>query len=213
MYPRYTRGGRFSLSIAARGGTQYKPLSILGAARYASTQNVAVVLNSTFTVIRTLGKEELAEIPVEEIKHKTNYFNPLHNYSSPDKTFQRKNVVVIIMESFSKEYIGWFNNGKGYTPFLDSLIQKSFVCTDAFANGKKSIEGIPAIVSGIAALMNGSYISSTYNGNKLNSLPILLKKFGYTSALSRTKWIKRAGCTTNFLMQPIYYLPKEALPE
>ena len=30
--------------------------------------------------------------------------------------------------------------------------------------------------------MYGSYISSTYNGNKLNSLPILLKKFGYTSA-------------------------------
>ena len=40
-----------------------------------------------------------------------------------------KNVVVIVLESFSEEYIGYFNNrsGESFTPFLDSLIQKSII--------------------------------------------------------------------------------------
>ncbi len=168
--------------LTARGGTQYKPLSVLSAAKYTSTQNVSVVLNSTFTLIRTLGKEELTEIKLPGIKNSSAYFNPIHNYSAGIGAMNKKNIVVIVMESFSKEYVGAFNNGKGYTPFLDSLILKSYVCLNAYANGKKSIEGIPAVVSGIAALMNGSYIGSTYNGNKINSLPLLLKKYGYSSA-------------------------------
>ena len=44
------------------------------------------------------------------------YFNPMHNYANTG-VFKRMNVVLIIMESFSKEYIGYFNHGKGYTHF------------------------------------------------------------------------------------------------
>lgn len=168
--------------ISVRGGIQFKPLSILSAANYTSTQNVGVVLNSTFTMMKTLGKEELAEIPLLPGIKNENYFNPFRSYANTQKPFTPKNVVLIIMESFGKEYTGYFNNGKGYTPFLDSLMQNSLVCTDAFANGKKSIEGIPAIISGLPAMMNNSYIGSVYNGNKLNSLPLLLKNQGYTSA-------------------------------
>ncbi|HNH67568.1 MAG TPA: LTA synthase family protein, partial [Bacteroidia bacterium] len=165
-----------------RGGLQYKPISVLTAARYTSNQNVAAVLNTTFTILKTLGKDELKNYDYDKkMPSALTYFNPMHNYANTG-VFKRMNVVLIIMESFSKEYIGYFNHGKGYTPFLDSLMQHSLTCTDAFANGKKSIEGIPCIVSGIPALMNTPYISGQYNSNNLSSLPFLLKKYGYSSS-------------------------------
>jgi phosphoglycerol transferase MdoB-like AlkP superfamily enzyme len=171
------------LILAARGGIQFKPLSILSAANHTSTQHASVVLNTSFTIIRTFGKEELTEIEIADNEaEQLSVFNPIHKYGKNAQPFKKLNVVVIIMESFSKEYIGYFNNGNGYTPFLDSLITNSIICSDAFANGKKSIEGIPAVLCGIPALMNNPYISSVYNGNQLNSLPLLLKKYGYASA-------------------------------
>ena len=54
--------------------------------------------------------------------------NTNHNVSFDHK----KNVVIIILESFSKEYVGYYNNGKGYTPFLDSLINYSLVMERAY---------------------------------------------------------------------------------
>jgi phosphoglycerol transferase MdoB-like AlkP superfamily enzyme len=51
-----------------------------------------------------------------------------------------------------------------------------------YANGQKSIEGIPAIISAIPALMSSPYLISFYAGNEINSLPALLKAKGYASA-------------------------------
>jgi len=98
-------------------------------------------------------------------------------------TFKKLNVFVIALESFSKEYIGALNGkSKGYTPFLDSLISESLTFTNAFSNGKTSIEGIPAIVSSIPTWMNEPFITSPYGSNQMNSLANLLKQQGYYSA-------------------------------
>jgi phosphoglycerol transferase MdoB-like AlkP superfamily enzyme len=71
---------------------------------------------------------------------------------------------------------------RGYTPFLDSLIKESLTFTNAYANGKRSIEGIPAVVAGMPSWMYEPYITSTYGSNQINSLPNLLKEQGYYSA-------------------------------
>jgi len=95
--------------------------------------------------------------------------------------------MIIILESFSKEHIGSLNrdlangNYQGFTPFLDSLAGHSLLL-NGFANGKTSIQGIPAVLSGIPSLMNESYIQSNYSTDKINSLANLLKAEGYTSA-------------------------------
>ena len=99
-----------------------------------------------------------------------------------NEIFKHKNVVIIILESFSKEYVGYYNNGKGYTPFLDSLINYSLVMERAYANGIKSIEALPSIVSSIPTLMNNPFITSIYATNKYYSLPLLLKREGYSTS-------------------------------
>jgi phosphoglycerol transferase MdoB-like AlkP superfamily enzyme len=95
--------------------------------------------------------------------------------------------MIIILESISREHIGSLNhsleNGRyqGFTPFLDSLIRHGMYF-DAFANGKTSIQGIPAVLSAIPSLMNESFIQSSYAAGKFTSIAGLLKTKGYTSA-------------------------------
>jgi phosphoglycerol transferase MdoB-like AlkP superfamily enzyme len=90
------------------------------------------------------------------------------------------------MESLSKEHIGFLNqdipNYKGFTPFLDSLFQHGLICTQSYANGKRSIDGIPAVTAGFPTMMENPLNSSIYSSNKLSSLATLLKNKNYQPA-------------------------------
>jgi len=110
-------------------------------------------------------------------------FDPVH-VPADTIAFNQKNVVVIILESFSKEFFGVFNhdkeNGtyKGYTPFLDSLVMHSTTWQYSFANGRKSIDGLPSVTASIPS-MGVPYVLSPYSGDRINSLASLLKTKGY----------------------------------
>lgn len=167
--------------ISARGGIQLKPLDIIHAGRYTSAQNIPLVLNTPFAFMKSLGKENLHEVNYYADEILDEIYSPIQNFI-PDSPSKKLNVAVIILEGFSSEYIGFYNDYKGYTPFLDSLMKKSLVFTNAFSNGKKSIESLPAILSGIPSLSPNPYISSNYSGNKIQSLPMLLEKHGYNTS-------------------------------
>ena len=89
------------------------------------------------------------------------------------------------MESLSAEHVGAFNKNlegyNGFTPFLDSLMQHA-AAFRGFANGKQSIEAIPAILASLPSLLNMPYINSPYVTNKFNSLADLLDAEGYQTA-------------------------------
>jgi phosphoglycerol transferase MdoB-like AlkP superfamily enzyme len=167
--------------FSMRGGFQYKPIDIVNAGQYTKAQNIPIVLNTPFTIIKTILVDNI------EIKE---YFSDekIENIYTPKKeiikggSLKGKNVVLIILESFAKEYVGGFNNGKGYTPFIDSILNESFAFTNAYANGRKSIEALPCILTGIPQLMNSPYALSNYAGNKLNGLPEILKEEGYNTS-------------------------------
>ena len=167
--------------VGGRGGFQLRPIDIINANDYASPQNVPLVLNTPFTIIKTLFDDGIKEKNYFKADALKNYFNPVKQFKGKSD-FKPLNVVVIIMESFSNEYIGVMNSGikrETYTPFLDSLSKFSLVFDRCFANGKKSIEGIPSILASLPSLMNNPFISSAYSGNKINSIASILKEKGY----------------------------------
>ncbi len=167
--------------VGFRGGVQLKPLNVIQASQYAKSQNIPLVTNTSFTLIKSTNKESIVVKDYFDETELSSIYSPIQKFSS-DSVSKNLNVVLIIAESFSQEYIGFYNYGIGYTPFLDSLLSHSVVFKNAFANGKKSIEALPAILSSIPTLSNTSYISSKYGGNAIESLPRTLKKQGYSSA-------------------------------
>ena len=179
-----------SLSISVilfRGGLQLRPISIVTAGEYTTSENIPLILNTPFSIFTTFQMNSIQpKNYFSEEKCKKN-FNPvlsLRKDSINDK-FIPKNIVIIIVESLSEEYIGKLNKNKNhtsYTPFLDSLIDYCYYSEYSFANAKRSIEGIPAVSSGLPALTDDAFLTSTFSGNKISSLPMLLKPFNYYSA-------------------------------
>jgi len=178
-----------SLSVLLfRGGFQLRPISLVTAGEYTTADNVPLVINTPFSIYSTSKMQVLKEKNYFDEQQSEKIYNPLKNVGhKKDQPFRKLNVVIIIVESLSKEYIGTLNQDiddkkyTGYTPFLDSLIAHSLCFEQMFANSKRSIEGIPSILSGLPSLMDDSYLTSSFSGNKINSLPLLLKKYGYQS--------------------------------
>ncbi|MEP6845162.1 MAG: LTA synthase family protein, partial [Panacibacter sp.] len=115
-------------------------------------------------------------------------YSPVH-YPKTDSAapFKKENVVIILLESFSKESLGGYNKDldsgeyKGYTPFLDSLMQVSKICWNSFANGSKSIDALPSALAGIP---NGPdpFVLTPYSSDSIYGLPDILKNEGYNTS-------------------------------
>ena len=165
--------------LAVRGGLQRVPIDIVNAGAVTTAEEVSIVLNTPFTLIKSLNQKALEDVNFYDEEQLSKIYNPVHQYSGT--SMNKMNVVVLIMESFSKEYTKLGRN-LGWTPFLDSLMDHSLVFSNAFSNGTKSIEGIPAILSSLPSLMDNPYINSLYANNKQTSFPNLLKEEGYESA-------------------------------
>jgi len=166
--------------VSMRGGLQLRPIKNIHASYYGQGKYVPLILNSPFSILSTLGQKQLEEKKYFSSAQAKQYFDADLSFYSDSS--HHKNVVLIILESFAREYIGFYNNFEGYTPFLDSLMSQSLVCTHAYANGKKSIEGIPAIINGIPALTDKPYILSQYGAQKSNNIASILHGQGYETS-------------------------------
>jgi len=178
--------------LGVRGGIQLKPIGILSAAQYAPSEETAVVLNSAFTLIRSSDQRGIQKLNFfNDEKEMLRLFNAEKHYAASDSLgkpvpMDKKNVFIIILESFSAEHIGALTHQEGntksdFTPFLDSLAKKSRVY-EGFSNGKRSIEGIPAILASLPTWMTEDFITSQYASNTFNSLASLLKSEGYNTS-------------------------------
>ena len=173
--------------IGMRGGasTAIRPITISNANQYVNRPSeAAIVLNTPFSLIRTLGKTTFSDPAYFTPSQLDSIYSPLHqpiNADSLQVDTTRRNVVVLIVESFGSEYIGALNNGQGHTPFLDSLIGQSLTFTHSYSNGRKSIDGMPSILSGIPMFVEPFFVTG-YSLNDVSGLAGELSRSGYTSA-------------------------------
>jgi len=172
--------GIVALSAFLIRGFGLRPLAINGFSKYTKTQNIPLIVNTPFSIIRTLNHTSLKEKNYYNKTELVKYINPIKQYKT-EKDFSNKNVVIIILESFGNNYTGFYNN-KPYTPFLDSLIGVSYYSLHSYANGKTSMQGMPAIISSIPSLSDQPFITSLYSVNDITGLPKILKQKGYYSA-------------------------------
>ena len=172
-----------------RGGftTAVRPITISNANQYVDRPlEAAIVLNTPFSIIRTIDKPAFVVPGYYTDKQLDAIYSPVHS-PSDSLVKRRKNVVVIIIESFGREYIGGFNKWleggkyKGYTPFTDSLMQHSATYLYSYCNGRKSIDGMPSILSSIPMFVEPFFLTPA-SMNNVSGLAGELKHEGYYSA-------------------------------
>ncbi len=177
-----------------RGGwtRAVRPITISNANQYVDHPiEAGIVLNTPFSVIRTIGKTAFVTPNYLSEEEMNSLFSPLHtphaNLTPHSSLPTPQNVVILIVESFGREYIGgynkWLDGGryKGYTPFVDSLMQHSTTFLYSYCNGRKSIDGMPSILSGIPMFVEPFFLTSA-SMNDVSSIAGELKDKGYYSA-------------------------------
>lgn len=172
-----------------RGGatTATRPITISNANQYVNRPaEAALILNTPFSLIRTINKNVFADPNYFTREELDQIYYPVHT-PSDSLTLRKKNVVVLILESFGREYIGAYNTQlddghyKGYTPFVDSLIQHSVTYDYTFGNGRKSVDGMPSILSSIPRFIEPFFLTPA-SLNEVSGLAGELRKVGYYSA-------------------------------
>ena len=77
---------------------------------------------------------------------------------------KRLNVVVVIEESLSAEYLGVFGNPEKLTPNIDRLADQSLLFTSLYATGTRTVRGLEALALSIPPLPGTSIVKRPRNG-------------------------------------------------
>lgn len=162
-----------------------RPINISLAGQYVSNNDeISLVLNTPISIMTTWGNIKVPEVSYfASLAEAEKHYNPVQSYQGTDAS--KKNVVIIIVESLSREFVGALNSNipayVGYTPFLDSLIGRSLSFEYSFANGRRSIEALPSAIASIPSHTE-AYILTPYSGNRINSIGSVLKKHHYSTS-------------------------------
>ena len=164
-----------------------RPINLVDANRHVKNPLQAnVVLNSVFSFFRTMNTNNFQEVHFVDEKFIEQNIKPYKLYER-EGVEPKPNVVIFILESFSKEYSGAFNKNTtikdfvSYTPFFDSLATQSLIATNAFANGRQSIHGMSSILAGIPTLKD-AFTSSPYSNQKIQSVVSVANDMGYDTS-------------------------------
>ena len=178
----------FLCVVGMRGGlgNATRPINMVDAHRFVKKGiHADFVLNSPFCFIRTFNKNHFNKKSFMEESEVDKVLNPVRKVN--DSIYSKPNVMILVMESFGREYIGAFNKSRkienyvSYTPFLDSLSNHSLIFTNAFANGRQSIEALPSILASVPSF-KVPFTSSPYSNQEIQSLVSVFKDKGYSTS-------------------------------
>ena len=181
------------LSIGGiRGGfsRQTRPITLSNATLYtASSPKANLILSNPFCMLRTLGNRSIAYTEFFDDRTLEAIYTPIHRpeaAAGDSLAFGDRNIVIFILESFSSEHSALLNpdlypDGHGYTPFLDSLMREGYYFQNAFANGHKSIEALPSVLSSIPSYRT-PFVLMPQALAPMKALPALLAEKGYKTS-------------------------------
>lgn len=126
-----------------------------------------------FKFYPTLGIQKSEKLFLEDFKPSV-----LRRKINASGSEQKKNVVLISVESLSAEYLKHYGNQQNITPFLDSLADKSLMFTNFYATGNRTVRGLEALTLCIPPTAGESVIKREDNRNKFTTGSVFKSK-GY----------------------------------
>ncbi len=169
-----------ALCCIAIRGFESRPLSPSTVLLYFPSKVINLASNTGFNLLYSYYK---GQKPLVD----KNYFNA----GDLDKQFRifhqeiqkgnanKPNIVLLVMESFARDYLDSSSKFKAYTPFLDSLMTQSLVFRNAFNNGRESTHGLVAILASLPPFMQVPYYHSQYHAASIRGIGKILSENGY----------------------------------
>ena len=172
-----------------RGGfsRQTRPITLSNATLYTSSDRKAnLILSNPFCLLRTLGNRSLSYTRFFDSETLDSLYSPYHDPKPDTTALGPRNIVIFVLESFSSEHSALLNpdlypDGRGFTPFLDSLMREGYCFPNAFANGHKSIEALPSVLSSIPSYRT-PFVLMPQALAPTRQLPRILRDKGYATA-------------------------------
>lgn len=166
--------------IGIRGGLQLRSISPKEAFIFEKYELGNLALNSAYSFLRSIEKDRgVKRVYYPSDRAAAKVIQSLHpeQLRELDTVYADHNVVILIIESLSQEYID-----EGYAPFFSQLSGKGLYFFENYANGRRSIDALPSLFTGIPALLGKPISQSKYQTNKFYSLPGVLGEYGYDTS-------------------------------
>lgn len=96
-------------------------------------------------------------------------------------TLYRPNIVLIVLESWSADFIGPLQGDPTATPFFNSLCDSGLLFTGIYSSGRRTDQMFPSVLSGYPAQPNHSISRYTDKIQRLPMLPEELERAGYST--------------------------------
>ena len=185
----------------ARGGWQLRPLTTIHAFTGDNKLN-SLVLSAPFSVYHFLISDITSQKKKDWVIEKKAFQNtqlilkddkisevfindkfPLYrkyNFKQSNLTNSKKNIVILVMESWGGSFIstlgGKFNEA---TPYFNKLSQSGLLFNNFYSLGRRSIQGMSAILFSLNYINELPIYKTPYNENKMSGLASILNNNGY----------------------------------
>lgn len=168
-----------------------RPISLADAFDGSKLQQANLALNPVFTSYRE-SKNRLSEKPLklvstQDLQNFVQKSPLIFQWQHPQNQPTGKNVVLILLESWSYKYIDGLAGGKyGVTPFMDSLIAKSQVWDRYYAAGQRSIIGIQAVLSSVPSLQNQPVLGFGLELKEMSRIAEIANRYQYRTLMMQS---------------------------
>ncbi|MUH94590.1 LTA synthase family protein, partial [Pseudomonas aeruginosa] len=176
------------LVLAGRGWVlDGKPLNIVDAYALGGQAQANLALSGAYTALHSWrnlrGKSAFSDEGDTAFKSAQLGVNP-HIQQYPAHELQGKNIVFVLLESWSHHYIDELaGNAYGATPNMDRLIKDSLVFDYHYAAAQRSIQGIQAILTGVPVLPGQPKLSEGLELVDMPRIGNLAADAGYASVM------------------------------
>lgn len=98
--------------------------------------------------------------------------------TAPSTEQKRPNVIMVVLESFSADFMEKFGNGQKITPVLDSLAGRSLFFTNMYATGTRTVRGMEALSLAVPPTPGNSIVRRK-NNKDLSTIGDIFRTKGY----------------------------------
>lgn len=126
-----------------------------------------------FNIVRTDLQESNSD-------YLSNDFSILRNIKGAD-SYEKPNVIMITLESFSADFMKTFGSNQNLTPTLDSLANQSILFTNMYATGTRTVRGMEALSLAVPPTPGNSIVRRKENDN-LTTVGSIFSQKGYDTS-------------------------------